>query len=327
MKKGLSILLSVLLVMVLAVSFSVPVEAAGWTYVSGDVTGTINNMTSSAFATSFSGGSYSPLLPYHTGSNSLGKGLIKITIPELNYYLKQAIPGNSKICVEFGFRVWFQHSSVNVDSVSFYDLDMILDNPYSSIRLSTVQAQVSGAFDRLFRTELYFDSPASVSMVNIHDLELWVTLDSNYSSGNTVYVYPGYFRVSYYPINDNPNAGVLEQIKNNTNATKDAVNSQTDTLANGYDNSGMENSNTALSGSMNDYHERESQVTDQATSFIDGVEFIDLSAQAQLLTGITFASSFLQSLFVSLGDWGILVIFSLSVTLAFMLVGWFKFRR
>lgn len=132
---------------------------------------------------------------------------------------------------------------------------------------------------------------------------------------------------SWYDSDKVTDADIQNQTNSINNNITQQTQQQTNTLTGGYDDAGMEDSNAALSGSINDYDQKESQITDQATSFIDGVEFIDLSSQVQLLTGITFASSFLQSLFVSLGDWGILVVFSLSITLAFMLIGWFKFRR
>lgn len=102
---------------------------------------------------------------------------------------------------------------------------------------------------------------------------------------------------------------------------------QTDTLTSGYDNSGMESTNKQLADSLNSFDQTESQVTDQSVEYIDAVTFFDPTSHLQLMTSVTYVSTFLQSLFVSLGDWSVLVMIALSLAFALMLVGWFKYRK
>lgn len=109
--------------------------------------------------------------------------------------------------------------------------------------------------------------------------------------------------------------------------TQNHIANQTDQLTNGYDSSSITSSNNALSGSIAEFTGAESQITDQSFGFIDQVQFYDLNMQPQLLACITFCSSWLQSLFVNIGDWGILVMVSLSLGFGLMLIGWFKYRR
>lgn len=107
----------------------------------------------------------------------------------------------------------------------------------------------------------------------------------------------------------------------------DAIQDQTQEVTEGYDNSQIEQSNTQLADSMQDYDSQQSEITDQATGYIDDVAFVDPSSQVQLAAAITYSASWLQSLFVNLGDWGILVVVSLSLAFAFMLIGWYKYRK
>lgn len=341
-RKGLSMLLSALLVMVLAVSFSAPVEAASWTYVTGDAVGTINNFTGGSFALSYKDGSFSPMAPYATSEYTSFSGHSYFRVSYLDYYFTSTIPAGSRVCLEFGFRVWCQTASgSNVTSVLYDGLDYSMNNPLlDNVQVSVVQNQMTGAFDRGFYGQIMFDTSVPVKMVNISDLTVWFNVSSS-SASNKCYVYPYNFRVSYYPINDNPNGDVLNQIKTNTANTNNSINNQTNsinnnitnnitnqtnTLTDGYDNAGMESSNTALSGSMNDYAAVEDQAVDQSVSYIDDVGFVSPASNSSVFAAITFTSSWLQSLFVNMGDWSLLILVSLSLSLGLMLIGWFKYR-
>lgn len=120
-------------------------------------------------------------------------------------------------------------------------------------------------------------------------------------------------------------------ISNQTNSINNTINqatqNQTNTLTGGYDNSGMENTNKQLADSLASYDQTESQVTDQSVAYIDAVTFFDPTTHLQLMTSITYVSTFLQNLFVALGDWSVLVMISLSLAFALMLIGWFKYRK
>lgn len=105
------------------------------------------------------------------------------------------------------------------------------------------------------------------------------------------------------------------------------IKEQTDTLTNGFDNSGMIDTNAQLSGAIDDYDKNQDAITNDSVGFIDAVEFFNPSNSPPILAGITLCGSFLQSLFVNLGDWSSVVLVSLSLTFGLMLVGWFKFRK
>lgn len=116
-------------------------------------------------------------------------------------------------------------------------------------------------------------------------------------------------------------------ISDQTAALEQATEKQTDTLTNGYDNTGMNADNDRLSASLDGYEDAESQVTDQSVDFIDAVTFTDPTTHLQLMTAVTWTSTFLQNLFVALGDWSVLVTIALSLAFALMLIGWFKYRK
>lgn len=107
---------------------------------------------------------------------------------------------------------------------------------------------------------------------------------------------------------------------------KEVTEQQTQTVTKGYDNTGMESTNSSLSSSLTDYDEKEGQLTDQSVGYIDGASFISPSSNASVLASISFCTSWLQSLFVNLGDWSLLVVISLSLSFGLMLIGWLKYR-
>lgn len=115
--------------------------------------------------------------------------------------------------------------------------------------------------------------------------------------------------------------------QNQTNSLNQATQNQTNTLTGGYDNAGMEQTNKELQSSLATYEQSESQVTGQSVAYIDAVTFFDPTTHLQLMTSVTFISSFLQDLFVALGDFSVLVTIALSLAFALMLVGWFKYRK
>lgn len=123
------------------------------------------------------------------------------------------------------------------------------------------------------------------------------------------------------------NSNVSSQAAGINNKIAQETQRQTAEVTSGYDSSGMESTNSSLSSSLTDYDEKENQITDQSVGYIDGAAFISPSSNATLLTSISFTASWLQSLFVALGDWSLLVTISLSLALGLMLIGWFRFRR
>lgn len=108
--------------------------------------------------------------------------------------------------------------------------------------------------------------------------------------------------------------------------TQSDIQNQTNTLTDGYDNSSMSQDNTRLNDQLNQYDQAQEETTNKSTAYIDGAEFVNPFNNATVLASVTFATSFLQSLFMNLDIWQLVVTVSLCLVLALMLVGWFKFR-
>lgn len=123
---------------------------------------------------------------------------------------------------------------------------------------------------------------------------------------------------------DLPDKSYVDSI--NTNIQKETQ-KQTDTMTNGYDNSSMTNDNTRLNNQIAQYDQAQESATNTSVSNIDAAEFINPSSNTSVFAAMTFSSSFLQSLYNNLGDFGIVVMVSLSLCLGLMLVGWFKYRK
>jgi hypothetical protein len=109
--------------------------------------------------------------------------------------------------------------------------------------------------------------------------------------------------------------------------TDNRINNQTNTITNGYDNSSMTDDNTRLNDKIAQYDQAQESATNTSVSNIDAAEFISPSSNTSVFAAMTFSASFLQSLYNNLGDFGIVVMVSLSLCLGLMLVGWFKYRR
>lgn len=129
-----------------------------------------------------------------------------------------------------------------------------------------------------------------------------------------------------------PNSSVTAQdINDQTSSINNQIaqetQEQTDTLTDGYDNSQITNDNQQLADAMQDYDNSQSVAVGDSTGYIDDVSFYNPSSSAQVMSGITLTGSFLQSLFVNMGQWSAVVLVSLSLTFGLMLVGWFKFRK
>lgn len=318
-RKGLSIFLSFILVLMLTVSFSVPVYAVEpftFSVQSSKFSFELQSNKSIVYIDSSSGNIYYEY-------EYTGFGYSFPVSADLTTDNQIGVPVNDIMLLQF----------INP---SFYARKLSSGSDYFSVTVDSVDVVLGSQICTLDRSSV----PIAIFDVSVYRYNGWIVdrdlsfvfhcSTQNVSSSGVIYSSADYCIAATGQLQvawgNSPQVHSSDIDRVNNTITQQTQ-QQTDTLTNGYDNSNMENSNTALSGSINDYDEKESQITDQATGFIDSVDFIDLSSQVQLLTGVTFASSFLQSLFVSLGDWGILVIFSLSVTLAFMLVGWFKFRR
>lgn len=177
----------------------------------------------------------------------------------------------------------------------------------------------------LGRSAHYWNIVSSTGSSSPHYASFDVDLYASFS------VYP--YRYSSASSSDiqNQTTSINNSITNQTNSINNNINQatqdQTNTLTGGYDNSGMENTNQQLADSLASYDQMEAQVTDQSVGYIDAVTFFDPTTHLQLMSSVIYASTFLQNLFVALGDWSVLVVISLSLVFALMLIGWFKYRK
>lgn len=96
------------------------------------------------------------------------------------------------------------------------------------------------------------------------------------------------------------------------------------TLTGGYDSSSMDSDNQELNSSLNEYEAAENVLFDDAKEHINSFEFdTDLGEFSTPLTDISY---FLGSLFVGLGPMNVVISFSLTLTIAMVLIGWYRFK-
>lgn len=193
----------------------------------------------------------------------------------------------------------------------------------------------SGYFDVTFPTSSFGPMPYYHVFVYRVYLRYFAGV---YTSDNLYNVYTKYgtFKVSVsgsptlipdgsrLPLNQ---SSFNKSMQDQTNSLNKATQDQTNTMTNGYDNSGMSQDNARLNDQISQYDQAQESATNTSVSNIDAAEFINPSSNTSVFAAMTFSSSFLQSLYNNLGDFGIVVMVSLSLCLGLMLVGWFKYRK
>lgn len=323
MKKRLLVWLSLVLVMALMVSFSLPVEAAQvdqWSTLLTGTSGTVNLSPSNA--------SWFEIISsnqYVTDtSGSYQTGQIR------RYFFRLCNLGYSGTpCRARVYRLSVSSGSTSgvIGGVAFWigsQADVVTERA-SAIPFGnngTYYYDLGEDYTYLWASCLTFcfaDSGPDFTLRMV-----------NYSYESVQTNYYG----TEYSINksiDALNSNTAAQIQNQTNSINNKIaqetQAQTDTLTNGYDASGMNADNDRLSSSLESYDDVESQVTDQSNDYIDAVTFFDPTTHLQLMTCVTYSATFLQDLFVALGDWSVLVMLALSLVFALMLIGWFKYRK
>lgn len=123
------------------------------------------------------------------------------------------------------------------------------------------------------------------------------------------------------------NYATSSDISNQTNSINNNITQQTETMTNGFDNSSMTSDNSRLNNQIAKYDAAQQSATNTSVNNIDAADFVNPSSNASIFAAMTFSASFLQSLYNNIGDFGIVVMVSLSLCLGLMLVGWFKFRK
>lgn len=345
MKKTVISIITFICLLVGVLSFSLPVMAASETYVKGDVffyTGQTSNSAltvtmkdDGSYTGTSAGCEYSAYI--YSGINQSQQFLGKT----VKFYLASTIPANSRIHVCMGVKFWAANGNKNASSLDFRKYHCSFNNPAAydaaSARWTVRQYTREGQYSKEAFFDLYVDTLAPVSSLDFYDVGATVSV-SGTESTYKMWLYLMDCRVSYTPINDNPNGDVLKDIRSNTNNTTNAVNNQTttitnniknqtDTMTNGYDNSSMTDDNTRLNNQIAQYDAAQESATNTSVSNIDAAEFVNPSSNASVFAAMTFSASFLQSLYNNLGDFSIVIMVSLSLCLGLMLVGWFKYRK
>ena len=115
---------------------------------------------------------------------------------------------------------------------------------------------------------------------------------------------------------DNNNQNHQEQIDND--------NKNTDTIVNGYDNSGLNQSNQNLSDTLNKYQEEEDKLLADTKDKIEDFEF--QNPFDTFVAPLEDVAYFLNGIYITLGSFNIPIGFSLTLTIALLCIGWYRFR-
>lgn len=315
-------------ILVQALSVSFESDAASRTYVGGDIlfdlgTGWTSDLVLSADAFNNSTN------PYPSSSMSLYRvsraGSLTLSVGDtLKVYFNKKIPADS--WVNFTLYLLISYNEI-ASSSSFDQIHFSLNDPGVEYLEYSVGRNYFGAPSSQvgYFVNFHFFTSVQLEQLIFTDFGYYLSVSNNKpgSFGATL-LHETYL---YYSRDTDAYGDVLEQIEQNTGQTTDAINDQTQTVTEGYDNSQIVNDNQQLADSMQDYDDSQSAAVGDSTGYIDDVSFFDPSSSAQVMSGITLTGSFLQSLFENLGQWGAVVMVSLSLTFGLMLVGWFKFRK
>lgn len=114
----------------------------------------------------------------------------------------------------------------------------------------------------------------------------------------------------------------------NDNSIKDDIiendNQNTETITNGYDNSGMNSDNDRLSDKLTEYESQEDEVIGQVSDKLSGFDFqSDLSSYASLFS---LFSDFLTGFYNGLGVLNVPVAFSLTLMISLTFIGYYRFK-
>lgn len=101
-------------------------------------------------------------------------------------------------------------------------------------------------------------------------------------------------------------------------------NKNTNTMVNGYDNSGMEASNSKLSQSMQEYESQESQLLGSVQGHIDGFTYVN--PFVQFTAPLADVSFMLTGIYTGLGALNIPIAFSLTLSIGLICIGWYRFK-
>lgn len=126
--------------------------------------------------------------------------------------------------------------------------------------------------------------------------------------------------------NDDKNTNlILNKLNEDLNVEIQNQNDNTETIINGYDNSSAGAANDKLQGAVSEYDSAEGAVFDQVKDGLSGYSFEDFSSMdSSVLAAVRFTGSYLQDLFVSIGIFNSPITVALTLTVAMMLVGYYR---
>lgn len=116
----------------------------------------------------------------------------------------------------------------------------------------------------------------------------------------------------------------LDNDNKNHQAQLDNDDKNADAIMNSYDNSSFTSSNQNLSDSLTQYEDEESRLLEQVQGNINNMEYAD--PFSQLAGPLADFSFFLTGIYTGLGVFNIPIAFSLTLTIALLCIGWYRFR-
>ena len=125
--------------------------------------------------------------------------------------------------------------------------------------------------------------------------------------------------------------GVQQGITDKLGQVQDGINSKLDDvqdeIVNGYDNTGITQENEKLEQSINQYDEVESGIFEDAEGFIGDFEYPSVdSLPLGIIKALAFVGSFLQGIFICMGDFSVIITFSLTMIFVMVVVGYHRIR-
>lgn len=113
--------------------------------------------------------------------------------------------------------------------------------------------------------------------------------------------------------------------------TQNHIANQTDQLTNGYDSSTGNSMNSDFSASLNSYQTSEDSLFSTARSGLDDFTFVDFSSYPTLVTAMSFVTSLMTSIYISMGGEsgpiGIVLSVLFSVMLVSMIIGLYRYYQ
>nr|DAF65737.1 MAG TPA: hypothetical protein [Inoviridae sp.] len=117
---------------------------------------------------------------------------------------------------------------------------------------------------------------------------------------------------------------IIAAEESNTTNIINNNNENTDKLADGYDNSGMQEDNGRLDSALKDYASQEDQVINQAKDKIDGFDYgINFDRLTAPMADISY---FLTGIYNGLESLNIPIAFALTLSVALLAIGYYRFK-